>query len=295
MASSDDRQRGLIKNKFRRSKKATVSQSSRHPVNQSQPVTQSQPSPSLPSLVASSPQYYSPDPCFPSSDVMHSTPSYPYCPPPPSHVSPPAYSYPLYILPYYPPPPSQPATGVPFTSAHYKYTFHLSCSRANDRGSFHPSKQPTHKIRDIIWSRYDAPYISWKKVPKEVREIKIFVGCPSIMTKLERILKSVGRLAFETYLQILESQASDHFGLYKKRREQNRQNRASDCGGLGSSLHTRAQFHILSTYDRCWVENRPLLNCIVIPTNRRRTNSGLMSERGEPMRSIHGFERARLQ
>ncbi|KAI0527005.1 hypothetical protein KFK09_002601 [Dendrobium nobile] len=36
---------------------------------------------------------------------------------------------------------------------------------------FHQSKQPMHKIRNIIWSRYDTPYISWKKVPKEVRNM----------------------------------------------------------------------------------------------------------------------------
>ncbi|KAI0493356.1 hypothetical protein KFK09_027633 [Dendrobium nobile] len=36
---------------------------------------------------------------------------------------------------------------------------------------FYPSKQLTHKIRDIIRSIFDASYISWKKVPKEVRKI----------------------------------------------------------------------------------------------------------------------------
>ncbi|KAL0925542.1 hypothetical protein M5K25_003888 [Dendrobium thyrsiflorum] len=45
---------------------------------------------------------------------------------------------------------------------------------------------------------------------------------------------------------------------------------------------------------RCWIENRNLLNCVVIPISGRRTSKGLMSEQGKP-RSIHGFERARLQ
>ncbi|KAH0465629.1 hypothetical protein IEQ34_005732 [Dendrobium chrysotoxum] len=33
---------------------------------------------------------------------------------------------------------------------------------------FCPSKQPTNKIRDIIQSRFDAPYVSWKKILKKV-------------------------------------------------------------------------------------------------------------------------------
>ncbi|KAH0458061.1 hypothetical protein IEQ34_013376 [Dendrobium chrysotoxum] len=45
----------------------------------------------------------------------------------------------------------------------------------------------------------------------------------------------------------------------------------------------------------CWVENRLMLNCIVIPTSSRRTSNGLTSMLGELMRSIHGFERVRLQ
>ncbi|PKU84787.1 hypothetical protein MA16_Dca008197 [Dendrobium catenatum] len=30
---------------------------------------------------------------------------------------------------------------------------------------------PIHMIRDIIKNKYDAPYLSWKKIPKLVRDI----------------------------------------------------------------------------------------------------------------------------
>ncbi|KAI0497236.1 hypothetical protein KFK09_020459 [Dendrobium nobile] len=36
-----------------------------------------------------------------------------------------------------------------------------------DQQSFNPSRPPTHKIRDMIKNKYDAPYLSWKKIPKE--------------------------------------------------------------------------------------------------------------------------------
>ncbi|KAH0455683.1 hypothetical protein IEQ34_015715 [Dendrobium chrysotoxum] len=73
------------------------------------------------------------------------------------------------------------------------------------------------------------------------------------MIELERILRSMARIACETYLQILESQARPLWMAesvwaelsatwsspdYSRKRDQNRQNRASDVGGLGSSLHT---------------------------------------------------------
>ncbi|KAL0925389.1 hypothetical protein M5K25_003715 [Dendrobium thyrsiflorum] len=37
--------------------------------------------------------------------------------------------------------------------------------------NFNPSRPPTHKIQDIIQSKYDAPYLSWKKIPKEIRDM----------------------------------------------------------------------------------------------------------------------------
>ncbi|KAH0456407.1 hypothetical protein IEQ34_014314 [Dendrobium chrysotoxum] len=115
MASGDDRQRGLIKNIFgRRSKKAVVSRPARtEGTSSSQPATESQPSPPIPTPAASSPQFYSPDPHLPSPDLTQTTPFYPYYPPPPYHGAHPPYSS------YVPPPPqaatapSQPATARP--------------------------------------------------------------------------------------------------------------------------------------------------------------------------------------
>ncbi|KAH0451125.1 hypothetical protein IEQ34_018424 [Dendrobium chrysotoxum] len=129
MASGDDRQRGMIKNIFGRRKKVTVGGSSSRPVrtestSSSQPATQSQPSPPLPTLGTSSPQtFYSPDPRLPSPDVTQSTPFYPYFPPPPPHSGPLPYPYPFPYATYVPPPhqtttaPPQPATGGPSTPA----------------------------------------------------------------------------------------------------------------------------------------------------------------------------------
>ncbi|KAH0467871.1 hypothetical protein IEQ34_002904 [Dendrobium chrysotoxum] len=86
---------------------------------------------------------------------------------------------------------------------------------ASSSPQFYPSKEPTHKIRDIIRSRYDAPYISWKKVLKEVQDIwfREFEG---------------------VWAELSSAWGSPD---YTRRRDQNRQNRASDVGGLGSSLY----------------------------------------------------------
>ncbi|KAL0911745.1 hypothetical protein M5K25_019906 [Dendrobium thyrsiflorum] len=173
MASRDQRQKDLIKNTFRRSKKVTGGPS--RPTHtegaaSSQPASQSQPSPPVPPPTASSPQFHSPDPRFPSPDVTQSTPFYPYYPPPPSHGGPPPYPYPYPYPPYVPPPP-QPSTGEPSTPAAAQQATEGRMLIEPDGDTFHPSKQSTHKIRDIIRSRYDAPYLSWKKVPKDVRDM----------------------------------------------------------------------------------------------------------------------------
>ncbi|KAH0467786.1 hypothetical protein IEQ34_002819 [Dendrobium chrysotoxum] len=183
MASGDDRQRGLTKNIFGRcSKKAVVSRPAHtEGTSSSQPATQSQPSPPLPTPAASSPQFYSPDPHLPSPDLTQTTPFYPYYPPPPYH------------------------------GAHPPYLFHLS-------------KDPTHKIRDIIRSRYDAPYISWKKVPKEVRDIwfrefeKQVLGREPTPVELhshthkrqedQQWIDERARRAYEDYTRLRESQAA---------------------------------------------------------------------------------------
>ncbi|KAI0492432.1 hypothetical protein KFK09_026704 [Dendrobium nobile] len=76
------------------------------------------------------------------------------------------------------------------------------------------------------------------------------------------------------------------------RRDQNRQNRASDVGGLGSSLHTGGSVPHTEHRRRlrCLVENQLLWNCIVARISDRRINNGLMREQEKPMRNIHSFE-----
>ncbi|KAI0531065.1 hypothetical protein KFK09_000615 [Dendrobium nobile] len=125
----------------------------------------------LPTPGASSSQFYSPDPRFPSPDPGQSTPFYPYYTPPPYAGAPPTYPFPPYAPPYYPPPLHQPATAGPSTTATAEQEIDGRMLIAPEGDTFYSSKQPTHKIRDIIWSRFDAPYVSWKKVPKEVREM----------------------------------------------------------------------------------------------------------------------------
>ncbi|KAL0921231.1 hypothetical protein M5K25_008287 [Dendrobium thyrsiflorum] len=158
MTSGDQRQKGLIKNIFRRSKKITGGPSRlthTEGTASSQPASQSQPSPPLPPPTTSSPHFDSPDPCFPSPDVTQSTPFYPYYQPPPSHGGLPPYPYPPYVS-----PPPQPSTGEPSTPATAQQATEGRMLIEPDGDTFHPSKQPTHKIWDIIRSRYDAPYLS---------------------------------------------------------------------------------------------------------------------------------------
>ncbi|KAH0466272.1 hypothetical protein IEQ34_006375 [Dendrobium chrysotoxum] len=128
MSSGDNRQKGLIKNIFGIHKKVIVGSSSRpvctESTSSSQLATQSQPSPPLPTPVASSPHtFYSPDPRLPLPYVTQSTPFYPYYPPPPPHSGPLPYPYPYPYALYIPPPhqpataPPQPTTGGPSTPA----------------------------------------------------------------------------------------------------------------------------------------------------------------------------------
>ncbi|PKU70414.1 hypothetical protein MA16_Dca007166 [Dendrobium catenatum] len=184
MDSGEEPSRGLIKNIFnRRTKKVTVGPA-RTPATQPQPATQ--PSPTL---GASSPQFYSADPRFPSLGPGQSTPFYPYYTPPPYAGAPPTYPFPPYALPYYPTPPHQPTAAGPSTAVGPSIAARPSITAAAEQetdgrmlitpegDTFNPSKQPTHKIRDIIRSRFDAPYVSWKK--KEytwLREIHVAAG-----------------------------------------------------------------------------------------------------------------------
>ncbi|KAL0928819.1 hypothetical protein M5K25_000741 [Dendrobium thyrsiflorum] len=226
MASGDQRQKGLIKNTFRRSKKVTGGPSRpthTEGVASSQPASQTQPSPPVPPPTTSSPQFHSPDPRFPSPDVMQSTPFYPYYPPPPSYGGPPPYPYPYPYPPYVPPPP-QPSTGEPSTPAAAQQATEGRMLIEPDGDTFHPSKQPTHKIQDIIRSRYDAPYLSWKKVPKDVRDMwfrefeKEMLGREPTSVELhshthkrqedKQWVDERARRAYEEYTRLRESQAA---------------------------------------------------------------------------------------
>ncbi|KAL0914673.1 hypothetical protein M5K25_015041 [Dendrobium thyrsiflorum] len=70
--------------------------------------------------------------------------------------------------------------------------------------TFNPARQPTHKIKDIIRSKYDAPYLSWKKIPQEVRDIKTLGGCLSIMQKKNITLKRNVQITCEICLLKLQ-------------------------------------------------------------------------------------------
>ncbi|KAI0504023.1 hypothetical protein KFK09_014970 [Dendrobium nobile] len=115
-------------------------------------------------------------------------------------------------------------------------------------------------IRDIIKNKYDAPYLSWKKIPKPVRDMWfgefqkefrwLLEHNTRIITNFERrgatrlrdrftdIRKSGQRpnwIGEGVWADLSSAWATPEF---VKMREQNKQNRASDYGGLGSSLYT---------------------------------------------------------
>ncbi|KAL0906706.1 hypothetical protein M5K25_025221 [Dendrobium thyrsiflorum] len=212
----------------------------------------------FPTPTSTSPQFF-------SLDHRQSAPFYPYYPPPTSQTVPSTYPYPPYHHPYYYPPHVQPEQGGPSTQAKVRVG---EPAAAEDKrvyiepegDTFNPARQTTHKIRDIIRSKYDAPYLSWKKIPKEVRDMwfrefqKDFRWLPAhgsrIRTNFEKrgstrlrdmftdIRKSGQRplwIGERVWANLTKAWASPKF---TKLREQNKQNRASDCGGLGSSLHT---------------------------------------------------------
>ncbi|KAI0515913.1 hypothetical protein KFK09_008583 [Dendrobium nobile] len=115
-------------------------------------------------------------------------------------------------------------------------------------------------IRDIIKNKYDAPYLSWKKIPKPVRDMwfgefqKEFRWLPEYSTRIRSNFERRGATRLrDMFTDIRKSgQCPNWIGEgvwpdlssvwatpeFIKMREQNKQNRASDCGGLGSSLHT---------------------------------------------------------
>ncbi|KAL0920325.1 hypothetical protein M5K25_009453 [Dendrobium thyrsiflorum] len=259
MASGDQRQKRLIKNTFRRTKKVTGGPS--RPTHtegaaSSQPASQSQPSPPVPPPTSSSPQFHSPDPRFPSPDVTQSTPFYPYYPPPPSYGGPPPYPYPPYV-----PPPPQPSIGEPSTPAAAQQAtegrmliepdgdmYVSSVKAANSQNTGHYTEQIRCSLSFL------------EKVPKDVRDMwfrefeKDFCWLPQHNDKVRKNFEMRGsirmqdmftdiRKAGERPLWIGEGVWAELTSAwvspdYSKRRDQNRQNRASDVGGLGSSLHT---------------------------------------------------------
>ncbi|KAI0522839.1 hypothetical protein KFK09_005224 [Dendrobium nobile] len=115
-------------------------------------------------------------------------------------------------------------------------------------------------IRDIIKNKYDAPYLSWKKIPKPVRDMwfgefqKEFRWLPEYSTRIRSNFERRGATRLrDMFTDIRKSGQRPNWigeGVWAdlssawatpefiKMREQNKQNRASDCGGLGISLHT---------------------------------------------------------
>ncbi|KAI0531086.1 hypothetical protein KFK09_000638 [Dendrobium nobile] len=240
MASGEEHSRGLIKNIFnRRTKKITAAGPARTVRNKgttsSQPATQPQTATQpLPTSRAHSPQFYSPDSRFPSPNPGQSTPFYPYYEPPPYVGAPPTYPFPPYAPSYYPPPPHQPSSARPSTavgpstSAAPKQVTDGRMLIAPEGDTFYPSKQPTHKIRNIIRSRFDTPYISWKKVLKKVREMwfrefeKQMLGREPTPVKLhshthrrqedQQWIDERAKKAYEEYTRLRESQAASGEG-----------------------------------------------------------------------------------
>ncbi|XP_020686615.1 uncharacterized protein LOC110102576 [Dendrobium catenatum] len=268
MAFGDELPHKSIKNIFVRPKKVNGSPSSvaRPSVGASSShiATQTQPSPTLPTPPAGS-QFYSPDLRFPLPYPMHCTFFYPYYPPSSQGV-PSTYPYSLYTQPFYYPSPPLPFPGGPFTFMKQRPET-TSSPTTNGRmlikpegDTFHPSEKPTHKIEDIIRSKFDAPYVSWKKIPQEVRDIwfkefeRDFYWLPQHNAKIRKNFEKRGstllrdmftyiRKSGERALWISESVWDELTRIWaslddSKRRDQNKMNRASDIRGMGNALHS---------------------------------------------------------
>ncbi|KAI0510831.1 hypothetical protein KFK09_011440 [Dendrobium nobile] len=208
-------------------------------------------------------------PHYPSPDQTHAAPFYPYYPPPSSQVAGPSTGpHHPYPYPYYYP--------IRWSMNKVDHQDHqmlalaimqlqeISVSTLSLMAiitcSFNPSRPPIHMIRDIIKNKYDAPYLSWKKIPKPVRDIwfgefqKEFRWLPEHNTRIRTNFERRGATRLrDMFTDIRKSgQHPNWIGegvwadlssawatpKFLKMREQNKQNRASNCGGLGSSLHT---------------------------------------------------------
>ncbi|XP_020677843.1 uncharacterized protein LOC110096305 [Dendrobium catenatum] len=114
--------------------------------------------------------------------------------------------------------PPQPATAPPQPTTEGRILIEP------DGDTFNSSKQPTYKIRYIIRSKYDTPYISWKKVSKEVRDMwfrefekEVLDREPTPVELHSRTHKQQeeqqwvderARKAYEEYTRLRESQAA---------------------------------------------------------------------------------------
>ncbi|KAH0459255.1 hypothetical protein IEQ34_012069 [Dendrobium chrysotoxum] len=174
-----------------------------------------------------------------------------------------------------------------------------------DGDTFYPSKQPTHKIQDIIWNRYDAPFLSWQKILKDVRNLwfrefeKEFCWLPQHNDRIRKNFEKRGSNRMRDMFTNLRKSGQRPLWMgesvwaklstawssldYSRRRDQNRQNRASDFRGLGSSLHIGGS-----------VPHTEHRRCLKAVLGREPTLIELHSHTHK-RRSIQGFERAKLQ
>ncbi|KAI0530949.1 hypothetical protein KFK09_000498 [Dendrobium nobile] len=191
MASGDDPPRKSFASKFRR-KKITASRPTQVEVGEGLSVPPDLPTPPPPPTMS---QQHSPEqgqghsdpppvlpPFFPvltspSPDQTHASPFYPYYPPPSSQAAGPSTGpHPPYPYPYYYPYPVQHEQGGPSRPPEVGASPPAAATDKHqyiepDGDNFNPSRPPIHMIRDIIKNKYDAPYLSWKKIPKPVRDM----------------------------------------------------------------------------------------------------------------------------
>ncbi|KAI0502611.1 hypothetical protein KFK09_017566 [Dendrobium nobile] len=287
MASGDDSPRKSFASKFRR-KKITTSRATQPEISEG-PLVPPDPTPPVARSQQKSPEQGQSDthafvpphfpghfpghfpppstsPHYPSLDQTHAAPFYPYYPPPSSQVAGPSTGpRPPYPYPYYYPYPVEHEQGGPSRPPEVGTSDHAAARDKRhyiepEGDNFNPSRPPIHMIRDIIKNKYVTSYLSWKKIPKPVRDMwfgefhKEFRWLPEHNTRIRTNFERRGAIHLrDMFTDIRKSgQRPNWIGegvwadlssawatpKFIKMREQNKQNRASDCGGLGSSLHT---------------------------------------------------------
>ncbi|KAI0496376.1 hypothetical protein KFK09_022692 [Dendrobium nobile] len=163
--------------------------------------------------------------------------------------------HPPYPYPYYYPYPVQHEQGGPSRPPEVGASNHAAATDKRqyiepEGDNFNPSRPPIHMIRDIIKSKYDAPYLSWKKIPKP----KEFRWLPEYSTRIRTNFERRGATHLRDMFTDIRKFGQHPNGIgegvwadlssawatpeFIKMREQNKQNRASNCGSLGSSLNT---------------------------------------------------------